>query len=429
MEASVSKGSCLASVCSSSPCCLRTGEQKSTLLHPTCQLITQFSSFYRLKLSICWLNRFKTYLLTKVQSKGLTRPPVVPFMVNEPSKAESNVIGYVERTCFSGDLTFVFEGRHLPGISLLHRLNPIVTDGLLRVGGRLDSAPLPYDIKHHIILPECHFLTEIIIRDAHERAVGHCGVNATLNVLCQRFWILNPKVAVRRVISTCVTCKRVHPRMQYQIMADLPLARFQISEPPFCHTGVDLFGPLTVKVKRSNVKLYGCLFTCVTTRAMHLELAYDLSTSSFIHFPRRFPSRRGSIKHLHSDNATNFVGSERVQCDSWNELQIRSFLRPQKIEWLFNNSTASHAGEIWEKMIRSVREILLAVMPKKTLTNDELHTVLLEIEAIIVNSRPLTDVPIEPSKNTLLMQNHLLRVDYDVAFLPFQTNEDDCYSC
>ena len=120
-------------------------------------------------------------------------------------------------------------------------------------------------------------MTEIIIRDAHERAVGHCGVNATLNVLCQRFWILNAKVAVRQVISTCVTRKRVHLRMQNQIMADLPPARFQISEPPFYHTEVDLFGPLTVKGKRSNVKRYGCLFTCMSTRPIHLDLAYDLS--------------------------------------------------------------------------------------------------------------------------------------------------------
>ena len=95
-------------------------------------------------------------LMTKVQRKGLTRPLVGPVTVNELSKAENNVIGYVQRTCFSADLALVSEGKRLPGTSSLHRLNPIVTDGLLRVGGRLDSAPLPYDLKHPIILPECH---------------------------------------------------------------------------------------------------------------------------------------------------------------------------------------------------------------------------------------------------------------------------------
>ena len=78
-------------------------------------------------------------------------------------------------------------------------------------------------------------------------------------------------------------------------------------------------------------------------------------------------------------------------------------------------------------MIRSEKEILLAVMPRKTLTDNELHTVLLEIEAI-VNSRPLTDVPMEPNENTPLTPNHLLRVNNDVALSTFQNNEDDCYS-
>ena len=161
VETSFSKGSCLASVSSPSPCCLHTGKQKSTLLHPTCQLIIHFSSFYWLKLAVCWLNRFKTYLLTKVRSKGLTQPPIGPIMVNKLSKAENSVIGYVQQTCFSVNLALVSEGRRLPGTSLLHRLNPTVIDGLLWVGGRLDSAPLPYDLKHPIILLESHFLTEI----------------------------------------------------------------------------------------------------------------------------------------------------------------------------------------------------------------------------------------------------------------------------
>ena len=139
-----------------------------------------------------------------------------------------------------------------------------MTDGLLRVGCRLDSALLPYDLKHPIIPPECHFLTKIIIRDAHEQTVGHCGVNATLNALCQRFWILNAKVAVRRVISTSVTCKKVHSPCKIRSWQICCLPDFKSA--PFCDTGVDLFGPLTVKVKRSNVKRYGCLFTCMTTR-------------------------------------------------------------------------------------------------------------------------------------------------------------------
>ena len=242
----------------------------------------------------------------------------------------------------------VSQKKRLAKASALHKLN-IIVDGLLRVGGRLDAVRLSYDLQQPITLPKCHYLTELIIRDAHEKTVGHCGVNATLNILCPRYSILNAKVTMCRVLSECVTCKRIHSRTQNQIMAELPPARFQIKEVPFSHTGIYLFGPFVTKVKHSNVKRYDCVFTCMIIRAIHLELAFDLSTSSFINCLRRFLSRGGNIKHLYSDNATNFVGSERVLNDSWNETGIRQYLRPQKIEWSFNCPSASHTGGVWRE--------------------------------------------------------------------------------
>ena len=374
--------SCLLSESDANVCCLQYGERSDVAsLQPIDQLVQPFSSFYQLKLAVCWLVnisyffilvRFKTYILSKFK-KSLTQNFIDPITVNELCQAESNVIKYVQQMCFSQDMALVFKKRRLAKASALHKLNPIIVDGLLRVGGRLDAVQLSYDLKHPIILPECHYLTELIIRDAHEKTGGHCGVNATLNILCQKYWILNAKVTVRRVLSKCVTFKRIHSRTQNQIMAELPSARFQIKEAPFSHTGVDLFGPFVTKVKRSHIKRYACLFTCMTIRAIHLEFVFDLSTSSFINCLRRFLTRRGNIKHLYSDNATNFVGSERVLNDNWNETRIRQYLRPQKIEWSFNCPSASHTGGVWERMIRSVREILLTVMPKKTLTDDELH--------------------------------------------------------
>ena len=156
----------------------------------------------------------------------------------------------------------------------------------------------------------------------------------------------------------------------------------------------------------------------MTTRVIHLELAFELSTSSFINCLRRFLSRRGNIKHLYTDNATNFVGSEKVLNHCWNKPQLRAYLRPRNIEWSFNCPIANHTGGTWERMIRS---------PKKTLTDDELHTLLLEVESI-VNSRPVTDVPLEANESTPLTPNHLLRINHEFAMPPFQTSEDDCYA-
>ena len=106
-------------------------------------------------------------------------------------------------------------------------------------------------------------------------------------------------------------------------------------QPPFSHTGMDYFGPFLVRQRRSQVQRYGCIFICLTVRAVHLEVAPDLTTASFINALRRFVARRGPVRHIYSDNGTNFVGSERVLKDSiaaWNQQQISQDLRQKEIE-------------------------------------------------------------------------------------------------
>ena len=176
--------------------------------------------------------------------------------------------------------------------------------------------------------------------------VGHFGVEATLNQVCKRYSILNAKVAIRRVVKECVVCKRRDAKPEDQIMAELPFARLQINEAPFSQTCVDFFGPFMVRQRRSTIKRYGCLFTCRTTRAVHLEVAADLSTSSFIN-TLRIITCRGPIKHIFSDNGTNFVGSNKAlkpAVKEWNKRQIHLCLRQKAIDWSFNPPGATHMG-------------------------------------------------------------------------------------
>ena len=72
------------------------------------------------------------------------------------------------------------------------------------------------------------------------------------------------------------------------MMASLPKERLALCEPPFTNASVDYFGPMYVKRGRVTEKRWGCLFTCLTTRAVHLELAGDMSTDSFSMALRRF---------------------------------------------------------------------------------------------------------------------------------------------
>ena len=195
-------------------------------------------------------------------------------------------------------------------------------------------------------------------------------------------------------------------------MADLPPSRLQIDTHPFAYCGIDYFEPLLVKQRRSQVKRYGCLFTCLTSRAIHIEVTMDLTTDAFINALRRFLSRRGPVLHFFSDNGTNFVSAEKTLREAlhqWNQHQIEDFLLQKEIQWTFNPPNASHMGGAWERMIRSVRRILTALMTERTLDDDQLHTFLLEAESIL-NSRPLTPITTDADGLEPLTPNHLLKL-------------------
>jgi len=214
------------------------------------------------------------------------------------------------------------------------------------------------------------------------------------------------------------------------MMADLPKARLEIHEPPFSSTGIDYFGPIIVKQRRSKVKRYGCIFTCMTSRAIHLELATDLSTSSFINALRRFVARRGPVQRIFSDNGTNFVGAEhelKRAIEKWNEVHIDGFLKQKGVEWIFNPPSASHMGGCWERSIRTVKKVLMAILTEKTIDDDILYTSLVEVENI-VNSRPLVDAPLEPGSKVPLTPNHLLKIDPAIGLPPILTENGDWYS-
>jgi hypothetical protein len=194
-----------------------------------------------------------------------------------------------------------------------------------------------------------------------------------------------------------------------QKMADLPKDRVTPGKPPFTNVGVDCFGPFTVKRGR-HVKRYGVLFTCLAIRAVHIEIANNLDTDSFINALRRFVARRGQPEEIRSDNGTNFVGGNRELWESinlWNQEKINQFLTQRNVKWTFNPPKASHHGGVWEHCIRTVRKVLNAIMTEQVLDDERLYTLMCEGEAI-VNGRPITKVSDDPKDLEALTPNHLL---------------------
>ena len=280
---------------------------------------------------------------------------------------------------------------------------------MIRVGGRLSRAIIPYEAKHQIILSPDHPLSKLIVQDIHERH-SHVGREHTLALVRQTYWILHGKSFVRKVLKDCLYCARRRASPQIPIMAPLPKTRLALCDPPFTNTGVDYFGPMTVKRGRVTKKRWGCLFTCMTTRAVHLELAGDLSTDAFIMALRRFRARRGNPKTMTSDNGTNFVGANRELSNALDKLHqdtIANTLAQEDVRWYFNPPSAPHMGGVFESMVKQVKIVVKAVLGNQTFGEDTLYTVLVEAEAIL-NSRPLTANSDDPEDFEALTPNHFL---------------------
>ncbi len=309
------------------------------------------------------------------------------------------------------------------------KFDPILVDGLLRVGGRLNKAPIKPDAKNPVILPKQSAIVELIIKHYHI-TLGHSGREHVLAILRDRYWIIHGNSMVRKVLTKCLSCKRRQAKVGEQKMADLPHNRVNPGAPPFTCVGVDYFGPFIIRERRSLVKRYGVIFTCLAIRAIHLEIARTLDTNSFIMALRRFISRRGQVKEIRSDNGTNLVGGEkelRLVIKDWNQEQIHNFLVQKEIKWIFNPPTASHYGGIWERCIRTVRKVLKALMKEQIVDEESLTTLFCEVESI-VNSRPLTKVSSDSRDLEPLTPNHLLLLRREPALPPGTFVKDDLYS-
>jgi len=365
----------------------------------------RFSSWKRLRAAIAWLLRLGAIRRKQQVPKG-------SLTVDELEAAEVEILKHVQQSAFSDVIdavqknAFCKKGKDL---SSLRKLNPILFSGLLRVGGRLRRAPVTSDTKHPVILPASSHVTRLIIEDYHLQ-VGHSGMAGTWTALRQNYWVIRGAATVRKVLGKCLFCKRRNAKVGKQFMADLPKERVMPDKPVFHATGIDFFGPFYVKEGRRNVKRYGCLFTCLTSRAVHIEITPSLNADAFINALRRFVCRRGFPYCFYSDNGTNIAGGYRELKESLQKLdsaKVETHLRQQKIRWHFNPPYASHFGGVWERMIRSVRRIFNALLSQQTLTDDSLLTLMTEVESIL-NSRPLTPILLDPEAEEPLTPNHLL---------------------
>ena len=413
------------------------------------RLIERYSSWDRLRRAVAWLLRFKTWFIEKYRGGSVNLRPQCclergPLLsVEEVKCAEREVIKHVQRLFFPDVIKAMqrissskpprqvaSELKSFKIPAYMRKLHPFLDDvGILRVGGRLENALIKYEAKHPIILPYRHQATDLIISQHHQET-GHLGQEYVLSSLHQFYWIIKGRSAVRRVISSCFQCKKLGAVRGEQLMADLPKERLMSGDPPFTNVGVDYFGPFYVRQGRSNVKRYGCLFTCLVVRAVHIEVVNSLDTDSFINALRRFINLRGCPTTVYSDNGTNFQAGERELREllsEWNQESIHKFLHQKNITWKFNPPAASHMGGAWERTIRSIRKILRALLGQQLVSDEMLRTLMSEVEGIL-NGRPLTPVSSDPKDLDPLTPNHLLLLRANPNLPPGVFNKEEMYS-
>ena len=279
--------------------------------------------------------------------------------------------------------------------------------GLWRCGGRLQNADLTFSTKHPVILPKNHRISMLIARDAHQRVL-HDGVKETLTEIRARYWIIGGRSLVRSVLHKCVVCKRFEGKPFVAPPAP-PLPSFRVNEaPPFLYTAVDFAGPMFLKDKGglSGSKVWIALFTCCVTRAVHLELVPDMTTTTFVRCLKRFSARRGLPKKIISDNAKTFKATAKLINAIFSQREVKDYLSHVGVEWSFNLEKAPWWGGIFERMVKSTKRCLRKIIGRANFCYDEMYTAVVEIEAII-NSRPLTFLGAEDAEEPLT-PSHLI---------------------
>ena len=375
--------------------------------NPFLDLIARFSKFNKARSFIAVMTKLVRYIRFKQKPE--------PLIVSDYVAAELTMARMVQGKHFP---LFFSKSKSFAVPTDMQKLDPFVAeDGLVRVGGRFRRMKQPDVPPHPIIIPKSSFLATLLVRYAHS-SVYHQGRTTTLNRLrTMGYWITGMNQLVKAIIRKCVICLRFRGLNQNQKMADLPAERLEQSS-PFDYTGMDFFGPFEIKEGRKTLKRYGVVFTCLYSRAIHLEAAIALSTDAFLNALRRFLSTRGPVRLLRCDQGTNFVGvGKQLDLD-----KVKQHLVSQACDFEihFNPPASPHRGGVWERMVGSVKRILevMLLQSGSQLDDDSFRTLLAEI-MYLINSRPLAIQNLTDSSCTdPITPNHLLTMKKRVLLPP-----------
>jgi len=378
--------------------------EKDTGLHQVIN-ITNYSSLNRLLAVTAYVYRYINNLhRSQPRQSG-------PLTAKELSSAQMKLVQNCQQQTYPKEIASiksksVHSGTKKP--PLVRQLRLFIDDaGLLRCGGRIHNAPLSELAKFPYLLPQNNHLTLLIVNHVHV-SLSHVGVGSTLTALRQSFWIPSGRQYVRKLLRRCTVCRK-HGGRPYANPESAPLPKVRVQNVlPFTITGVDFTGALYVKQHGGEEsKVYICLFTCATSRAVHLEVVSDLSMPTFLLAFRHFAARRSLPQVMMSDNATTYTSAAEELTDLLSSEEIKTVLGRKGIEWKFIPKKAPWFGGYWERLIGLTKASIKKTLGRAHITLPTLQTIITEVEAVL-NDRPLTYISEDIKDPEPLTPAHLL---------------------
>ena len=359
---------------------------------PPPMMESRYSRYHYMISITAWCWRFYQKAKKKSQHSGKHLAAI------ELTQAEHLLAKLSQSRSFPKEKDALLHDRPIPPSSRILSLSPYLDkEGLLRVGGRLANSNLTLSQLHPIITDGKDRLMVLLFTYTHA-CLGHCGPTLLLSATGWRFHVVSGRRLTRSVCSQCKVCRKAAPKPAPQLMGHLPQERVTAS-PAFQSTGLDFAGPFIIKKghtrKPVHLKAYLCLFVCLSTKAIHIEVISDLTTSAFVAGLKRFVSRRGCPTVIHSDNGSNFVGAKNNLREVYRFLSatdtnsiIHHHLLTHRTTWNNIPERAPNFGGLWESAVKSMKFHLKRVVGAQILTFEELSTVACQVEACL-NSRPI----------------------------------------
>ncbi|XP_077352384.1 F-box/WD repeat-containing protein 4 isoform X2 [Festucalex cinctus] len=266
--------------------------------------------------------------------------------------------------------------------------------GLLLCSGRVQT--ISQERIGVPLIPYKAWVSTLLTREAHE--VNHEGVAGTILRARAKAWVVQGSRIARKVINSCMHCRKTKARMCKQIMSELPVERTEPAA-PFEFTALDLFGPYIVKdvvKRRTRMKVWGVVYSCMASRAVHADVVEDLSTEGFMKAYLRFTALRGHPRKLWSDQGTNFVGARPMLQELYeflmnidkNLIQKNAAAAGTDWSWEFHPADSPHRNGAAEASVRILKKALGSVGEGGNLTTLEFQT-LLYLAANLSNERPI----------------------------------------